>query len=285
MPQAVRARFIEEVNAAHSQAMEAMAEGRPHSRAKGDALDALRLYFSRTGRRIYLAQELSVLYPGQESFVPDILAVRDVEETPDDSRSAWVVADEGKGLDLVIEISHKGNRDKDFIQNVERYAGLGIPEYIIYDCLNQQIHFYRLPSEHARRYQRQRHRFGRHASRVLGLDLAVFEGRVRFFHGPAEVPSSSELIVKLESMLDDLQQRSETAQAEQAQALARAEASLERAEANLQRAILAIARLRGWALSPEAEARILACKDPGLLERWVQRAPVVATLEDLFLDA
>src|SRR5262245_36984624 len=42
---------------------------------------------------------------------------------------AWVVAEEGKGLDFVLEVLHKGDRNKDLVENVERYAQLGIPEY------------------------------------------------------------------------------------------------------------------------------------------------------------
>src|SRR5262249_31898657 len=115
-----------------------MSEGRPHKKAKSRALDALNLHFRTIGRAIYLAEEMAVLYPGDKPFNPDLFAVLDVEEPEDDERMAWVVADEGKGLDLVIEVLHKGNRDKDLVENVERYAQLGIPEYFVYDRGHQQ---------------------------------------------------------------------------------------------------------------------------------------------------
>src|SRR5688572_28003882 len=95
MTQPERDRFLEEVLDALSDPAIAMSEGRPHKKAKSRALDMLGLHFRAMGRRIYLAEEMAVLYPGQESFSPDVLAVLDVEEPEDDPRMAWVVADEG----------------------------------------------------------------------------------------------------------------------------------------------------------------------------------------------
>src|SRR5206468_6940193 len=62
------------------------------------------------------------------------------------------LADEGKGLDFVLEVLHRGDRKKDLVENVERYARLRIPEYFIYDRARQQINGYRLAG--AKRYQR-----------------------------------------------------------------------------------------------------------------------------------
>src|SRR4051812_4474593 len=80
-----------------------MSESRIHKKAKSRAVDALVLHFKATGRVAYVAEEMAVLYPGEKPFSPDVLAVLDVEEPEDDQRMSWVVADEGKGLDLVIE--------------------------------------------------------------------------------------------------------------------------------------------------------------------------------------
>jgi hypothetical protein len=113
MTPAERERFIISVNIALSDPAIAMSEGRPHKKAKSRALDMLGLHFRTLGRRIYLAEEMAVVYPGQEPFSPDVLAVVDVEEPEDDPRMAWVVADEGKGLDWVLEVLHAGDRKKD----------------------------------------------------------------------------------------------------------------------------------------------------------------------------
>src|SRR4051812_958418 len=128
-----RERFLVNVNEALSDPQNTMGEGRPHKKIKTRALDLLGLHFRAMGRVVYLAEEMSVVYPGEEVFTPDLLAVVGVEEPEDDERMAWVVLDEGRGLDLVMEVVHKGNRDKDLVANVERYARLGIPEYFVYD--------------------------------------------------------------------------------------------------------------------------------------------------------
>src|SRR5262245_12701935 len=141
-----RERLLDRILDALSDPRAAMAEGRPHKKAKTRALDLLGLHFGALGRVIYLAEEMAVLYPGKEVFTPDVLAVLDVEQPEDDERMAWVVADEGKGLDLVIEVLHHGDRKKDLVDNVERYADLGIPEYFVYDRAQQAIRGYRLPA-------------------------------------------------------------------------------------------------------------------------------------------
>src|SRR3954463_13617073 len=171
-----RMRCLVDINEILSDPPIAMSEGRPHRKAKSRVLDRLGLHFRSTGRSIYMADEMAVLYPGQESFSPDILAVLDVPEPEDDERMAWVVVDEGKGLDLVIEVLHRGDRHKDLVANVERYAALSIPEYFIYDRQRQQVIGYRLPRPNATRYERILPQLGRTSSMVLGLHLAVVGG-------------------------------------------------------------------------------------------------------------
>src|SRR5262245_50799729 len=90
-------------------------EGDPHSKAASGTRFTLEAFFRRIGRKIYVSSNLAVFYPGERSFAPDVLAVRDVE--PHD-REKWVVTTEGKGLDLVIEVHVSGDRKKDEIENV-----------------------------------------------------------------------------------------------------------------------------------------------------------------------
>jgi hypothetical protein len=133
MTPAERESFLVKVNDSLSDPRILMSEGRPHKKAKARALDMLGLHFKTMGRVIYLAEEMSVLYPGEAALSPDLLAVVDGPQIEEDERLAWVVADEGKGLDFVLEVLHRGDRKKDLVENVERYAHLGIPEYFIYD--------------------------------------------------------------------------------------------------------------------------------------------------------
>jgi Uma2 family endonuclease len=182
-----RERFIQQVNDALSDPRVAMSEGRPHATAKDRFVDLVGLHFKAMGRTIYLAEELSVVYPGEEAFAPDILAVLDVAPPEEDLRMSWVVAEEGKGLDLVVEVLHSGDRKKDLVDNPIRYARLGIPEYFVYDRGRQEIHGYRLPAAGARRYERIVPQAGRLASAVLGLDLAIEGGYLKLFQGMAEL--------------------------------------------------------------------------------------------------
>src|SRR5256885_1853781 len=64
---------IEEINASLPLS-ETMSEGTQHSRAKRRAADTLESYFARTKKGIFVAEELSVMFPGERLFVPDVLA-------------------------------------------------------------------------------------------------------------------------------------------------------------------------------------------------------------------
>jgi hypothetical protein len=220
-------------------------------------------YFGAIGRDVYLAEEMAVLYPGEVAFSPDVLIVVGVREPEDDARLAWVVVDEGRGLDLVIEVLHHGSRSKDLVDNVERYARLGIPEYFVYDRLHQRIYGYRLPDASARRYQRIVPQLGRHTSTVLGLDLAIERSTLRFFYGMAELPGTSDLIGRLNGMLADLEARAVDAEAQIHESAARAEHA--QAEASL----------------AQAEA---SHAQAATLQRWLVRAVSASTAEAVFAD-
>src|SRR5580704_5873392 len=266
-----RARFLDDVLDALSDPRAAMSEGRPHKKAKTRSLDMLGLHFRAIGRVVYLAEEMAVLYPGEDPFTPDMLAVVGVEEPDDDRRMAWVVVDEGKGLDLVLEVLHRGSRKKDLEENVERYARLGIPEYFGYDHGEERIRGFRLPPAGGKRYLPIVPQGGRYASAVLGIDLAVEEGRLRFFHGMAELFGSDELIRRLTRMV-----REREAKAEQA------EASVERAVVELRAAVLETLELRGVAVAEDHRARVSACDDLSTLGGWRRRAMTAAAADDVF---
>jgi Uma2 family endonuclease len=278
MTPAQRLDFQLQVLDALSDPAAAMSEGRPHKKAKSRALDALSLHFKATGRVVYLAEEMAVLYPGEKPFTPDLLAVLDVEEPEDDQRMSWVVTDEGKGLDLVIEVLHKGDRDKDLVENVERYAHLGVPEYFVYDRARQQIHGFRLGAPGAGRYQRVVPQLGHYRSNVLGLDLAIIGDTLRFLAGEAELPGSADLIRRLQGMMENLEAKAEQAQTQAEQAQTRAEQARAAAHA---RDVLTVLRVRGIAVSDADRERILAEKDPARLERWLERSILAASVAEV----
>jgi len=206
MSEVERARVVEELPGEVTWDEMAMPEGDLHSQAKMGALQALKGYFSRQRRRVYLGSELPVYYPAERRFAPDLVVVLDAETHP---RSKWVVSHEGKGLDWVLEVHVGGDRKKDAEYNVKRYARLGIPEYFIYDRARQRLYGYRLPSPEAREYVPIASERGRFSSEVLGLELQVEEGRLRFWAGSALLLEYEELIDRMQETVEGLQQRAD----------------------------------------------------------------------------
>lgn len=234
-----------------------MGQGRPHATSKAGIMQVLGDFFERIGRRIYLASELPVLYPGERAFEPDILAVRDLEDPGEaDARMAWVVADEGRGPDLAMEILYRGSAQKDLVRNVAWYARLGIPEYFVYDRRRQRLHGYRLPPG-ARQYQSIPVRRGRLWSEVLELEVGIVERRLRFFVGEAMVPDARELIGRLDAMMAESEQRIEGLEAlAAAESAARVAEAAARVEAEALAASESAARRELEALVAELRARL-----------------------------
>jgi len=266
-----RRKHIVSVNEALSDPRLTMGDGRPHVQAKRRATDRLKRHFDALRRVIYLAEEMNVLYPGERGFGPDIFAVLDVAEPEDDERMAWVVADEGRGLDLVIEVVYEGDRQKDLVANVERYARLGIPEYFVYDRKRQELRGYCLPTPAARQYQRIVPQAGRHASAVLGLDLAIENGRLEFFHGMAAIFGTEDLIGRLRGMMQSLEGKAEEARTE-----------AERARVEILRdSIFALLEARGFEASEEFRERIRACSEVETLKRWIICAATAPSMAEV----
>ena len=270
--------YLERLLDALQERRDFMSEGRPHSLAKNSAFDKLGRHFRRIGRRVYLATELPVLYPGEPVVTPDLMAVLDVDDPGDkDERMSWVVADEGKGPELVLEVHVAGNERKDFVENVSEYARLGVQEFFIYDRRRQVLHGYRLPTPGARQYQKLRARFGRLTSEVLGLDLQIHEGRLRFYYGEAELPGSEELIERVQEMVDDIDERRSEAEARAEEERVRAEEAL----GELRAAVVGLLIARALPIPAEIQSKIASCPDPGLLRRWILRAATVASAEEV----
>lgn len=277
MTAAEREEFVIAVNEALSDPVIAMSEGRPHKKAKSRALDMLGLYFRTIGKHVYVAEEMSVLYPDASGFTPDVMAVLDVEEPEDDQRMAWVVADEGKGLDWVLEVLWAGDRKKDLEDNVVRYAALGIPEYFVYDQKQQRILGYRLP-EGGKVYRPILAQAGLYHSNVLGIELAIVGRSLRFYKGSSELYDTKHLIERLEGIVANLQERAEQAQ----RATEQAQRDAEQARANVRKNIMALLGSRGVTCSAKARSRIETCNDLELLDQWFTRALQATDEADVF---
>ncbi|MBZ4396605.1 Uma2 family endonuclease [Myxococcus sp. AS-1-15] len=173
-------------------------EGDPHYEAKVRAREVLGGFFSRVGRKVYLACELPVYYPGENMFAPDVIAVLDVEHR---ARMRWMVSTEKKGVDLALEVMVAGERRKDLERNVERYARLGIREYFVFDRGRLRLNGWRLEAGR-RSYTPILPQHGVYRSEVLGLDLQIDDERLRFYFGGAPLPEAHEMISRLEHMVE-----------------------------------------------------------------------------------
>jgi Uma2 family endonuclease len=210
-------------------------EGDEHYEATRSVRDALKTFFSRSGKRVYVGSGLPVYYPGEPMFSPDVLAVVDV---PLHSRDSWMVVKEGRGLDFVLEVIWSGRRRKDLEENVERYARLGIHEYFVFDRKRMRLSGYRLPGPGARPrvYQPILGQAGLYASQVLGLELSLEKEKLRFLAGTAPLPDLEELVGRLEGALDTVEARVQAAEERAEEEARRAEEEARRAEEEARRA-------------------------------------------------
>jgi Uma2 family endonuclease len=269
MSEAERRREEERILGVLDEYREAMSEGTRHSRPKINAYKDLGDHFGRAGRRAFLATELCVLYPGQPAIVPDLLAVMDVPD-PERERDTWRVVDEGRGIDLVLEFRDLGKKHKDLVDNVKDYAELGIAEYFSFDCRATQLRGWRLPDAGARTYTQMLPQGGVFLSQVLDLELGVSEGRLRFFKNLAQIPTSEELIGRLQKMTDGYQGQIEEVQRQ-----------LEDARAGVAELLLRQLAERGLAVTEEQRAQVTSCEDFGRLLGWLARVPSATSVEEV----
>lgn len=187
---------------------------------------------------MFLESDLYVFYPGERGFAPDLMAVVDFALPADVELPAWSVLEQDRGIDLAMEIHVRGDWRKDSVVNVERYARLGIPEYFILDRVRHRLHGYRLSSPTARVYKPILPQGGRYVSEVLGLELGLVKGQLRFFAGTAEIPDPEELIGRLDGLVNELEEKYARQEAELVQEQQRredAERRLAGLEAELER--------------------------------------------------
>ena len=241
-------------------------EGDAHRSAKTDAYDELTGFFERDPRGVYIGSELTVYYPDAQRFCPDLFVVFDVLPGP---RDRWVVSAEGKGLDFVLEVHVGGDRRKDAERNVALYAQVGIPEYFIFDRRRSTLSGHRLVPG-TQRYQPILAQFGRYESRSLGLELALENRDLVFYHRNSQLLGPRALIQKLKQTVDSLAAsrdedaaRVAAAEAEKAAAEAeRAAAEAERAAAEAERAAAEAERAAAEARVAELERRLRALGAP-----------------------
>lgn len=219
--------------------------GDPHIDAERLVEDAMGGWFKRRGRRAYIGRGVTVYYPEAPRFAPDFFVVLDAEPG---QRTSWVVVHEGRGLDFVLEIHYAGDRQKDMIENVERYARLGIPEYFVFDVRRGTLRGWRLGDEPGAYVPLMPQR-GRWLAPNLGVELGLVNGQLRFWVEGNLLPLREEIEDALAKALDTAIVRAEE---EIAAARAATAAEAERAAVEAERA--AAEKTRADALEKELVA-------------------------------
>lgn len=205
-----------------------MAEGDEHMETRYHARDTLRRWYRSRERQVYVGSAMMVYYPGEEAITPDVFAVRDV---PTHWRKSWVVTEEGKGAEWILEVLASGRRAKDLDRNVVRYASLGVLEYFVFDIRTRCLHAWRQAAPGVRRYEPVRKDGDSYASQVLGLELLVVGRKLRFRQGTSELLTAEDLIERLEETVAELAVNVEEQSIRAEQETARADKEAARAAA------------------------------------------------------
>ncbi len=157
-----------------------MAETDVHRNQMIDLLDCLKEYF-RPASDVYVTGNIFLYYTNEsgerEPVSSDIFVVRGVAKR---DRRIYVVEEEGKAPEIVIELTSRHTKVEDFGNKRVIYANLGVQEYFIYDPLQEtspsQLRGFRLAgNDYAPMMGK------RLTSEVLGLDLMVEDGKLRLY--------------------------------------------------------------------------------------------------------
>ncbi|MCZ7573427.1 MAG: Uma2 family endonuclease [Ardenticatenaceae bacterium] len=217
------------------------------------AVEALDLYF-RDQPQIYVSGNLFVYYQkGNPKAVvaPDVFVVFGV---PKGARRYYMLWREGKGPDVVLEITSESTRREDQQSKRALYAALGVAEYLLVDptgdYLAPRLQGYRLVEQGyvpLRTDTAPDGSLSLHSPR-LGLDLQLRGDEFRFFdpRSRRRLPSLAEAQAQAEQAQVQAEQEARRA-ARPRRGPSRKAAARRAAEAELERLRAELARLRGEA--------------------------------------
>jgi len=224
-------------------------------------ISALSLYFANR-EDVYVSGNLYIYYKQNVAdavIAPDVFVVFGVSNKKRLSYKIW--EEKGKAPDWVLEVTSATTRNTDEEEKPQKYAQMQVGEYFQYDptgdYLQPQLKGSRLVNgnyqpiapESKPGYERSI------ASEVLGLDLRLVAGELRFYDPTAERKLLSHQEIELARQRAELS-RQEAELARQEAELARQQAEEERlAEARERRE--AIPRLLGMGLNVEQVAAAL----------------------------
>jgi Uma2 family endonuclease len=224
-----------------------MAETDVHRTLMMDLIQTLQHRYA-ADPNVYVSGNLLLYYEEgnkRKHVSPDVFVVGGIEKRLRDYYLMW---DEGKGPDLVIELTSKSTRSEDVNKKMALYRDvLQVPEYFLFDpfqdYLTPSMQGYRLVDGH---YELIGSVARRLPSEVLGLHLERVGSQLRLFD-PAtglRLPTSEERI----------EQERERAEVQRQQAeIERQRAEIERQQAEIQRQQAEIQRERADRAELDAE--------------------------------
>ena len=192
-------------------------------------IETLKMHFA--GQPVYVSGNILLYYrPGNKCrhVSPDVLVTRGLE--PRD-RECYLLWEEGRAPNVVIEVTSQSTRDEDLEDKLEIYRDeIQVAEYFLFDprseYLDPALQGYRLSRG---RYEPIEPAGGRLPSVELGLQLESEGSRLRFYDRAAQrwLPTPQEAHLEALAALD----QKEAALHEKEAALQQKEAALQRSEA------------------------------------------------------
>jgi Uma2 family endonuclease len=162
--------------------------------------------------KVYVSGNLLVFYKKgdrRRHLSPDVFVVRGVEKRRRDNYLIW---EEGKGPEVVIELTSQSTRDEDIDDKYDLYASeLHVPEYFLFDPYGEYLQ----PS--LRGYRLREGEFvpiravaGRLPSKVLGLHLERRGTQLRLYDPKTGhwLPTPEEELIRLRREVDALRRGS-----------------------------------------------------------------------------
>jgi Uma2 family endonuclease len=215
---------------------EPMGETDLHRQLMVDLIEALRWYYHRRARDVYVTGDLLMFYEKgkpQSFLVPDVMVIPGVADYPRENYKIWT---EGRVPALVIEVTSKPTKYRDVGFKKGLYEALGVREYLLFDpraeYLKPRFQAYRLEGELFLRVLTPE---AGYISSTTGLEFRVVDEQLRIFEpdGGPMLPTPSDLGVKADAESARAHAESARAEAESARA-ARLEEELRQLRAGLE---------------------------------------------------
>lgn len=194
-----------------------MAETDQHRELMVELIKTLQAWYA-ADPMVYVTGNLLLFYERgnrRRHLSPDVFVVKGV---PKQLRPNYLTWEEGKGPDVVIELTSSSTRHEDVTRKFERYQStLRVPEYFLFDplgdYLDPPLRGYRLRQG---KYGAIRPVQGRLPSKVLGLHLERHGSQLRLYDPTTKqwLPTTAETIAESDQARRQAEQAQQEAEAE-----------------------------------------------------------------------